>query len=157
MSKTNDNKIKTLEKFIEKYYYIIYLVVLVVAAINLFYKLNTTVIQDWDEARHGVTAFEMLKNNNFLVTTYGNTVDYFNLKPPLGIWMIAGAYKIFGYNIFALRIVSALSSFITITIVARFLRENVSKMASIIGAAILSCNVLFVSWHTGRTGDMDGF
>lgn len=144
-----------LEDYINSHYYFVVIFVLAVTVFNLFYKLSLGVIQDWDEARHGVTAFEMIKNNNFLVSTYGYNVDYYNFKPPLGMWTIALAYKIFGYSIFALRFFSAASSVFTVLIVGKILKDKVSKLASIIGMALLSTNYLFVIWHTGRTGDFD--
>lgn len=143
------------EEYIEKHYNVVLIIALILPIFNLFYKLGTGTIQDWDEARHGVTAYEMIKNNNFLVSTYGYNVDYYNLKPPLGMWAIALFYKIFGYKVFALRFFSALSSFLTILIVSKFLKDNISKIASIMGILILSTNYLFITWHAGRTGDFD--
>ncbi|MDP4143419.1 MAG: glycosyltransferase family 39 protein [Bacillota bacterium] len=151
----NEGFTTRIESFIEKYYYGILLCALLLPLFNLFFKLSSNAIQDWDEARHGVTAFEMIKNNNFLVSTYGNSVDYYNFKPPLGMWAIALSYKLFGYNAFALRFFSAISSFFTVVIVSKILKDNISKLASIMGVVLLSTNYLFVNWHTGRTGDFD--
>jgi 4-amino-4-deoxy-L-arabinose transferase-like glycosyltransferase len=144
-----------LEKFINKYFYFIAACILIIAGFNLFYRLGLTTVQDWDEARHGITAYEMIKNNNYLITTYGFNVDYYNLKPPLGMILIAIAYKIFGYSIFAMRFFSPISSLISIIIVGKILKDNVSKFAAIFGMIVLSTNYLFIIWHAGRTGDVD--
>jgi hypothetical protein len=41
-----------LDKFFHKYFYFIAAGILVLASVNLFYKLGTTTVQDWDEVRH---------------------------------------------------------------------------------------------------------
>lgn len=43
----------------------------------------------------------MLQNRDYIKSTYMGETEYWNLKPPLGIWLIGLAYKIFGYNAFA--------------------------------------------------------
>ncbi|PJI09784.1 MULTISPECIES: ArnT family glycosyltransferase [Clostridium] len=155
MSSSNKTSAQASNNFVEKYYFPILIISLIIPIFNLFYKLSLGTIQDWDEARHGITAFEMIKNNNFLISTYGYKIDYYNFKPPLGMWMIALSYKIFGYNLFSLRLFSTLSSFFTVLIVSKILKDRISKLASIVGLIILSTNYLFIIWHTGRTGDFD--
>lgn len=154
MSYNMKNKHK-IEQFVNKYFYVISAIILLLAIFNLFYKLGTATVQDWDEARHGVTAYEMIKNNNYIITTYGFNVDYYNLKPPLGMFLIAMCYKIFGYSIFAMRVVSPVSSIITIILVGKILKDKVSKMAAVVGMTALTTNFLFITWHAGRTGDVD--
>lgn len=155
MSSSSKTSAQTLSNFVEKYYFPILIISLMIPLFNLFYKLSIGTIQDWDEARHGVTAFEMIKSNNFLISTYDYKIDYYNFKPPFGMWMIALSYKVFGYNLFSLRLFSALSSFFTVLIVSKILKDRISKLASIMGVIILSTNYLFIIWHTGRTGDFD--
>lgn len=155
MRNTYEKKKFALDKFFHKYFYFIAAGILVLASVNLFYKLGTTTVQDWDEARHGITAYEMIKNSNYLITTYGFKVDYYNLKPPLPMIIIAMSYKIFGYSIFAMRFFSSLSALITIIFVGKILKDNISKVSAIVGMTALSTNYLFVVWHAGRTGDVD--
>ncbi len=79
------------------------------AAFDVFHNLSYGgVIYEWDEARHGVNAYEMLRSGNYMVNTYAYSPDYWNSKPPLSLWQIALAYRLFGYNTFALRFFSAL-------------------------------------------------
>lgn len=120
-----------------------------------FYKLGSMPIQDWDEARHGVSAYEMLQSHSILVNTYNFSPDYWNLKPPLSFWTIMVAYKAFGFTAFALRFPSALSYFLTIILLALFLYKEFDERVSVY-FLLSSCgiyNLIFV--HAARTGDPD--
>lgn len=46
-----------------------------------FYKLDAKYVDPWDEARHGVNAYEMYKEGNLIQSTYLYDTDYYNLKP----------------------------------------------------------------------------
>ena len=54
-----------------------------VLAMFCFYRLGDKPIYDYDEARHGASAYEMMQSGEWIVTTYQGTPDYWNLKPPL--------------------------------------------------------------------------
>ena len=69
-----------------------------------FCNLNNVSIENWDEARHGISAYEMLQNNNFIENTYNYSKDLWNLKPPLSFWAESASMSIFGYSFFALRL-----------------------------------------------------
>jgi 4-amino-4-deoxy-L-arabinose transferase-like glycosyltransferase len=125
------------------------------AFFNLFFNLWEAPVQDWDEARHGQSAFEMVKSNNWIVNTYQGTPDYWNLKPPLGIWLIAISFKLFGVNIFSLRLFSALSALVSIILTMLFARRKFGNNISIISGAILTTCFSFIHIHGGRTGDFD--
>jgi 4-amino-4-deoxy-L-arabinose transferase-like glycosyltransferase len=138
------------------FFYIFTLITLLfIAAFNVFYKLDDFSIYSWDEARHGVTAYEMIKNNNFIVNTYRNKVDYWNLKPPLSFWTIVLGYKIAGSNALGLRLFSAVFSILTITLVSIFVNKNYGKLASTVSALVLSTCTQFLINHSSRTGDAD--
>src|SRR5436309_3166758 len=64
------------------------LLVLLFAAFNVFVGLGESRIDDSDEARYGVSAYEMVQNRSLVVTTYAGMPEYWNLKPPLGYWLI---------------------------------------------------------------------
>lgn len=120
-----------------------------------FYNLGTQTIQDWDEARHGVSAYEMIQNNDYIVTTYGYENDYWNLKPPMSEWMIALGYKLFGYNKLGLRSYSAIAMMITILVSYIFLLFHISKESAVFSLyAYAACMQLF-EVHCARHGDAD--
>lgn len=73
----------------------------------------------YDEQRHAVNAYEMVVNNDYLVNTYFGEPDYFNLKPPLSMWAIALSYQLLGFTLQAVRIPSAIASFIMLAVAAK--------------------------------------
>ena len=75
-----------------------FLLGLVCVFLFCFYHLSYDELKSFDEARHGVSAYEMLQTGEPIVTTYAYSPDYWNLKPPLSEWLIALGYKLFGYN-----------------------------------------------------------
>lgn len=126
-----------------------------IATFNVFYKLGAFPIYSWDEARHGVSAYEMIKNHNFIVNTYRNRVDYWNLKPPFSFWAIILGYKIAGFNALGLRLSSAIFSILTITMVCIFVNKKYGKLASLVSTLVLSTCTQFLINHSSRTGDAD--
>lgn len=141
--------------FIERYYYIFLLAIFSLAIYNIFYYLGDTPIYSWDEARHGVSAYEMLKRGDFIVNTYGYQNDYWNLKPPLSFWAIALGYKIAGFNPLGLRLYSASAALLTILAIALFVRYKHNGIASLISALVLVTTPQYIVIHCARTGDAD--
>jgi 4-amino-4-deoxy-L-arabinose transferase-like glycosyltransferase len=136
--------------------YIIFMIQLLSMALyNVFYGLSDFPILSWDEARHGVSAYEMLKRGNLLVNTYRSHIDYWNLKPPLSFWTTMIGYKIAGFNALGLRLFSALSSFLTIIMVAVFVLKRHGMIASFISTLSLATSTQFLINHSSRTGDAD--
>lgn len=142
-------------KLFETYYLILAALIVTVALFNLFYNLGNTAIDNWDEARHGVNAYEMLKNNNFIVSTYSYQPDYWNLKPPLSFWTIILGYKLMGYNALGLRIFSALAALGTIVEIFYFVKYRHGRVAALISAATLTTTTQYILSHCARTGDAD--
>lgn len=144
-----------LEKQANKYFYILAILICCLAAINLFFNLGLTPIEDWDESRHAINAYEMIKNGNYFISTFGEVTDYWNLKPPLGMWAIALSYKIFGFSVFALRFPSAVSALLTIALIMFGSKHHIGSLASILAGTVLATTTPFLSAHAGRTGDFD--
>lgn len=155
MNLYNTKFIDKMLEIIENWYNIFLILLLVLATYNLFYNLGRVPIFGWDEARHGVNAYEMIKRNNYIVSTYGYENDYWNLKPPLSYWAIVLGYKIAGFNPLGLRIMSAFSAFITIIIVSLITLHKHGKLASLISTITLATTMPFVLEHCARTGDAD--
>lgn len=124
-------------------------------ALLCFYHLDYGELMDWDEARHGVSAYEMLQTGEPIVTTYAYTPDYWNLKPPLSEWLIALGYKLFGYNAYGLRFFSGVSMFLSALLCAAFLWNRYGKTEAVFSLfAFASCGKLFY-YHAARNGDAD--
>jgi len=128
---------------------------LTLACFNVFYRLGDFPIYSWDEARHGVSAYEMLKKGNFIVSTYRGKIDYWNLKPPLSFWANMAGYKLAGYNALGLRLFSAIAAILTIAMNAMFVWKQFGKIAALFTTASLTtCTQLLIN-HSARTGDAD--
>ena len=115
-----DNFSKKMNDFLGKYYWFIFAGLAVFAAMLCFLRLDVGYVASWDEARHGISAYEMIQNKNFIVNTYNYDVDYWNLKPPFSFYGIMLGFGIFGFSVRGLRLYSALSYFMICIICALF-------------------------------------
>ncbi|CAM3131143.1 ArnT family glycosyltransferase [Sporolactobacillus spathodeae] len=121
----------------------------------LYYKINIPDIRDWDEARHGANAYEMLRYHQFFINYYGGVPDYWNLKPPLSFWIIMFGYKLFGFNVFGLRFFSGFSIALTEIALFFFARYRFGKIAGLITLASFATCGPIILLHCGRTADPD--
>ena len=108
-SKENLSKMQKFKTFLNKYYWYIFGIGVAIFAFLCFFNLGKLPIQDWDEARHGINAYEMLRHNSIFANYFQDEFDYWNLKPPVSYWGVMLGYKIFGYNTFGMRFFSAFS------------------------------------------------
>jgi 4-amino-4-deoxy-L-arabinose transferase-like glycosyltransferase len=138
-----------------RYYRHLFTAILALACFNLFVYLGRLPVNDWDEARHGISAYEMLKSGNLIINTYMGNPDYWNLKPPLGFWMIAAAYKLFGFSIFSMRFFSALLTLMSVGLTMAISKKHFGELPSLLTGGILSTCYGFILEHSGRTGDID--
>lgn len=143
------------------YYSSLYTISLLIALVtgrelyNLFIHLTDTQLFDWDESRHGISAIEMISNNNYLINTYGFTPDYWSLKPILSyIPMILGM-KVFGESIFGLRIVSVVASMVTFGLLTFTGYRLQGYALALTTASIYSCWPVYMIFHGARSGDPD--
>ncbi|MGP7818129.1 ArnT family glycosyltransferase [Niallia sp. 01092] len=150
-----NNILKKIVWFLEKYYFLFFSIILLVAIINLFFHLNIAPIKDWDESRHGISAYEMLQTGNYIVNTFRYEPDYWNLKPPISFWSIMLGYKIVGFNPLGLRLVSAISTLVLIIVLSLFVKYKHGGLASFVTAAVLITSKPFILEHSARTGDAD--
>ena len=120
-----------------------------------FYKLDVKYVDPWDEARHGVNAYEMLKQGNLIESTYRYETDYYNLKPPLSMWSIILSMLFFGKNVFSLRLASVLCYLILALAVVCFARKRYGKTAALFSLMLLAANTTPFIAHMVRAGDAD--
>lgn len=131
------------------------LLVLLFTAFNVFAGLGQSRIDDSDEARYGVSAYEMVQNRSFLVTTYAGQPEYWNLKPPLGYWLIALSFQLFGVSPFTLRLPAALLALATVALTMAFCRRALNRRGALVAGLILATTFGFFSHHGARSGDLD--
>ncbi len=119
------------------------------------YRLDVLPLQNWDEARHGVSAYEMIKTGDLVVTTYGYEPDYWNLKPPLSEYCIALFYMLFGYSISSLRLYAALSAILCALACSIFALRRTGRAAGLFTLLSFSSVPTYLFTHGARSGDAD--
>lgn len=140
--------------FMTRFYIPIFIFLSGILFFLCFYHLDVSWVSSTDEARHGINAYEMYMNKNLIVNTYNYSNDYYNLKPPLSYWCIMLSFKLFGFNVFSLRVYSALCYFITCVVASLFVKRS-SKLASLITMAFFCASGLAFVAHMARAGDAD--
>jgi 4-amino-4-deoxy-L-arabinose transferase-like glycosyltransferase len=129
--------------------------VLALMAWNVFAGLGAVALNDSDEARYGVSAWEMLESHSYVVTTYAGQREYWNLKPPLGYWLIALSFRIFGPTPFALRLPAALCGLGVVAGTLWIGQRWLGRRESLLAALIVATAYGFLSNHGARSGDLD--
>lgn len=149
--------VKIYEKIIavlEKFYPLFFVLSAVLIIFLSFYRLDAYYINSWDEARHGVNAYEMTQTGNYVVNTYDYEHDYWNLKPPLSYYGILLGFKLFGTNAFGLRFYSALAYSILCILTGLFVKRY-GKLESLLTMGFLAANTICFYAHMVRSGDAD--
>lgn len=131
------------------------ILLLAAAGVMLFANLESSWVELYDEQRHAVNAYEMVVNNDYLVNTYFGETDYFNLKPPLSMWAIALSYRLLGFTLQAVRIPSAIASFIMLAVAAIWLRKRQGGVSSLTFLGTMLATTVLIHGHYARCGDPD--
>lgn len=122
---------------------------------NAFYQLPNMPLLSWDEARHGVSAKEMIVSGNWLVNTFNSQVDYYNLKPVMSFAPMIAGYEIFGFNTLGLRFFSALFIVFTGLVIMLVVSRELGAIKGLLAGLILALVERFFLIHNARTGDPD--
>lgn len=146
---------KKINGFVETYYWIFFAGLAVYTAVLCFLRLDVGYVASWDEARHGISAYEMLQNKNLIVNTFNYEPDYWNLKPPMSFYGIMLGFALFGYSVLGLRFYSALSYFLICMATGLFVKKRHGKLSSLFAMAFLCCNTMMLANHGARAGDAD--
>lgn len=123
----------------------------------IFFRLGEPAVFEYDEARNGISAIEMLTHGHWRGLWFANAPDTWANKPPLFIWALAGSFSVFGLNEFALRLPSALAALGTFFFIFLLARRYYGETFAILVCLLLLSVKGLVGNHTGRTGDYDAF
>jgi len=129
--------------------------ILTLVSANAFWRLGDTFVRDYDEGRYGVAASEMLHRHSLLVTTYAGSTEFWNLKPPLGYWLLEISYSLFGETPFALRAPAALCAVLTTALTMIMARRMAGPRAAILSGLIVATSFGFLAHHGARSGELD--
>ncbi len=144
-----------MKKCIKYVYPVCFVLLIALIAFLSFYQLDAKYVDPWDEARHGVNAYEMANGGSLFQNTYLRQADYYNLKPPLSMWCIMLGMAIFGNGVFALRFYSALCYVLLAVTAGLFVKKKFGKAESLFAIAFLAINTTSFQAHMIRAGDAD--
>jgi 4-amino-4-deoxy-L-arabinose transferase-like glycosyltransferase len=135
-----------------------YLLLVILALIFLyisFRNLGAAEVANSDEARHGVSAYEMLQTGNWIENTFNYEKDLWNLKPPVSFWAEAASMRIFGYSIWAFRFPSVIAFMTIFFMVCFFLLKKYNMLTCAFFMMLFIAFDDFFFAHFGRAGDAD--
>ncbi len=141
------------ESFIDKKYF--YVISMLLAAAFVFYQSGQMPVVEWDEARNGLNALEMLRNGDWLNYYYAGEPDNWNAKPPLLIWLIALSFRCFGYHELSLRLPTLLASLLCIHYLFRLVSLFKSQYYALLVCLCLLGVSGFMGVHVAKTADFD--
>ena len=131
------------------------LAVLVLAACNLGVRLGRELVGVAEESLFANTALEIVRSGEWVGTTLLGSLDYYNSKPPLNVWLIALSFKAFGVGVIPLRLPSALAAWLTVAVLQRWGRRAWGNGAGIWASLVLATSPGFLYVHSGRSANAD--
>jgi len=129
----------------------------VICYFPLFLQLDNYPLRMWDESFYANSAYEMNRDNSWLIKHFDGQPDTFNLKPPLITWSHAALFRFFGINELNLRLPSAISALFTCFLLFFILLKlfQLPVYISFLSVIVLLGSKGFVTDHVTRTGDFD--
>lgn len=131
------------------------LLVAILSMLMIFWKLGQEPLYKWDESRRGMNALGMIEHQDFINNYFGEYYDTWSAKPPLMTWCIAGSYRIWGTNEFALRFPSAVATWLFFIVFYLLIRQYHDPPFGLTACLVLMSCEGIIGYHTGRTGDTD--
>ena len=127
----------------------------IVAIFNIFPRLGSLPLREWDESRVAASAYEMYNSGNYLVATFDYTPDLWNTKPPLLLWLQALSIRFFGLGETTVRLPSALAMLCAALSLFYFGTKLSRASAGFFSALIFLCSKGLFFYHCGRSADYD--
>lgn len=127
------------------------LIILIVAAFIMLFKLGTVPLLDPDEPVYIQTALEMLNHNDFISPRiYG---DFWYDKPPMYYWLIALTVKFLGATELSARLPSAILAIVGAILVYYYGARLFDRKSALYGALILVTS--FEYFYLGKAAVTD--
>ena len=129
--------------------------VLALAAFNLAFRIGNELVQVWDESLFAITAAEMVDSNDWIGTTFLGSLDYYNSKPPLQVWLVALAFKAFGPGLVSLRLPAMIAAWLTVAVLLWWASRAFGRAIGVVAGLVLATCYGFLYVHAGRSGNSD--
>lgn len=127
----------------------------ILSAIILFFNVSKGEVQPWDEGLYAYRAKSIVDYNCWLdQTKYALGGLYSSTYPPLVPWMISLNFKIWGTNLFSIRVFSVICSIILITSLAFFFSRQYSQQLVFLLATNLLISQHWVLYSRQGTTDV---
>ena len=135
----------------KKFDWLIVLFIVGVFSIVFFSRLGWLTLQSFDEAWYAVIARNILIRSNPLQLWFNGTpfIDH----PPLGFWLMAMAYRLFGISEFTTRAVSALTGVGSLLLLYGVGKQLVHRNVGLMASLMLGSSLWFV--YRARSGNLD--
>ena len=141
--------------FFERRYAVLAAAILCLAAFNLTFRLGSEIVTEWDESLYAISAWEMLHSHDWIGTTFMGSLDYYNTKPPLNVWLITLAFKALGPSLLSLRICSITAAWCTVAVFQRWVRQTRGAAAALAASLVLATTFGFIYDHAARSANTD--
>ena len=129
-----------------------FFLLIIIFSFFFFFRLGWDSLSSWDEAWYGSIAKEITKTGDFINLKWNGNPYYDH--PPIGFWLMAISYKVFGVNEFSTRLPSAILGLLTIIVVYLIADELFNeKTIAFITSLILGTSVWYVL--RVRSGNLD--
>lgn len=135
------------------YIFILFLLGILFSVYLLFFNLGQSPLENWDEAFYGQVTKEMLQTKN-IITLHWNNGVWFE-KPPMFIWITSLFSLAMGLSELSLRLPSAISALIIISILIVYCYRHYSFLPTMLAFFTLVLNNVFI-WRA-RSGNIDLF
>src|SRR5215510_3895201 len=112
-------------------------------------------VQVWDESLFATTAGEMVESGDWIGTTFLGSLDYYNSKPPLQVWLVALSFKEFGMGAASLRLPAVVAAWVTVAVLVWWVRRAFGHSMSAVAGVVLATCYGFLYVHSGRSGNSD--
>ncbi|HET9271307.1 MAG TPA: glycosyltransferase family 39 protein, partial [Vicinamibacterales bacterium] len=129
--------------------------VLALAAFNLAFRIGNEMVQVWDESLFAITAGEMAESGDWIGTTFLGSLDYYNSKPPLHVWLVALSFKVFGQGLVSLRLPSIAAAWCTVGLLMWWATRLFGRAIGVMAGLVLATCYGFLYVHSGRSGNSD--
>lgn len=122
----------------------LFTLLILVSGFLLFFNLGKGSLWDWDEAIYASVAKEMVRDGDYLSPHLNR--NYWPEKPPLVIWGIAAAFRIFGVNEFSARLPIAIFGLLNVMLIyfiaSRFFNHWIGLLSAMF---LISCLHFLIS------------
>jgi len=136
------------------------LLLAIFAFFPIFQHLGLWPLKLWDESLFACRALYMAENGEYMFNfnQLEGGLNMPSMKPPLVTILQALCFKIFGYNVFALRLPIALAVIATGVLMIRFCKKNFQNPTwGYLSVMVLLCTNGYIHEHMARTGDHEAF